>query len=107
MKDFSIQTQTINVDDHFREVTKMIGIGKVGKSDVISNMPTRYACYLIAQYDDPQKEEIAGLFGGHTTEDIKKLERLVVGEERKIEKAISKLPCKLKDYNHLKIKTNE
>ncbi|MBR6615146.1 MAG: hypothetical protein IKK95_04160, partial [Lachnospiraceae bacterium] len=49
----------VTVSDHFREVTKMIKTGKGAHRSVKDFMLTRYACYLIAQNGDPQKEEIA------------------------------------------------
>ena len=55
----SCKTLKINVDDHFREVTKMIALAKGAQRGVQDFMLTRYACYLIAQNGDPKKEEIA------------------------------------------------
>ena len=55
----SCKTQGISVDDHFREVTKMIEIGKGGKRGIKpENLPP--------------------------AEDIKKLERKAASEEKKI-----------------------
>ena len=55
----SCKTLGINIDDHFREVTKMVQLGSGSQRDVQDFMLTRYACYLIAQNADPKKEEVA------------------------------------------------
>ena len=55
----SCETSSIEVSDHFREVTKMVSLGSGAQRPIKDYMLTRYACYLIAQNGDPKKEEIA------------------------------------------------
>ena len=55
----SCENAEIPVENHFREVTKMIKIAKGAQRKVQDYMLTRYACYLIAQNGDSKKEEIA------------------------------------------------
>ena len=52
-------SQKINIDDHFRDVTKTIPMPKGAQKQIEDILLTRYACYLIAQNGDPKKEEIA------------------------------------------------
>ncbi len=45
--------------DHFADVSKMITIGKGGQRSVKDYELSRYACYLIIQNADPEKEIVA------------------------------------------------
>ena len=47
------------VDDHFVGITDMIEIGKGGQRPVQSVMMSRYACYLVIQNADPDKQIVA------------------------------------------------
>ena len=96
----SCKSQGISVDDHFREVTKMIILAKGAQREVTDYMLTRYACYLIAQNGDPKKEEIAfaqGYFALQTrkaeliAEHIQQLSRLETRDRLRLsEKQLSR-----------------
>lgn len=49
----------VDVDDHFNQVVKMVGIGSGAKRETIDIELSRYACYLIVQNGDSNKEVIA------------------------------------------------
>lgn len=53
------QTSGQSVENHFRDVTKMVGLGSDSSREIKDIMLTRYACYLIAQNGDSRKEAIA------------------------------------------------
>jgi DNA-damage-inducible protein D len=55
----SCETSGIQVNDHFVDVNKTIKMPKTAEKEVPDLMLTRYACYLIAQNGDSNKEEIA------------------------------------------------
>ena len=46
-------------EDHFLDVTKMVDLGSGATRSIDDVALTRYACYLIAQNGDPNKDAIA------------------------------------------------
>jgi len=118
----SCKTQNINIDDHFRDPTKMIDLGSGAKRENIDFMLNRYnhCCKNLATEMTNHNVDSKNLFGEQsiTTEhvqnnksvremldqrgikpeelppagDIKKLKRGIAGEEKKIEKSTNKLP---------------
>lgn len=47
------------ISDHFADTGKMVKVGSNAERQIDDVMLTRYACYLVAQNDDPRKPEIA------------------------------------------------
>lgn len=55
----SCETSGYVVHNHFVDANKMVKIGSGTERKIDDILLTRYACYLIAQNGDPQKEQIA------------------------------------------------
>ncbi|MFA7092169.1 MAG: DNA damage-inducible protein D, partial [Arcobacteraceae bacterium] len=55
----SCENSGVEVEDHFRQVGKMVQIGSEALREIEDIILTRYACYLIAQNGDSKKEPIA------------------------------------------------
>jgi DNA-damage-inducible protein D len=48
-----------SVSDHFVDINKMVTVGSGAEREIEDILLTRYACYLIAQNADPQKQAVA------------------------------------------------
>ncbi len=48
-----------DAEDHFLDTTKMVDVGSGARREIDDVMLSRYACYLIAQNGDPNKEPVA------------------------------------------------
>jgi DNA-damage-inducible protein D len=77
------------VEDHFVDVTKMVGIGSGAQREIADVRLSRYACYLMVQNGDPSKPVIANgqtYFAMQTRrqelEDNEKFARLSEAEKR-------------------------
>lgn len=102
-----------SVDDHFRGITKMVPLGSGAELPVDDFILTRYACYLVAMNGETRITDehvqnnlsVRGMLGQRgiqpehlpAEEDIKKLERRVKSDEKKLEKRSGKLPGKKAD----------
>lgn len=49
----------VRIEDHIREVARIVAVGNGSRRPVRDYRLTRYACYLVAMNGDPRKEEIA------------------------------------------------
>jgi DNA-damage-inducible protein D len=53
------QNSGMDITDHFEDILEMVGIGSNAKRQTHSVKLSRYACYLIVQNADPNKEVVA------------------------------------------------
>jgi DNA-damage-inducible protein D len=86
------QNAGYEVSDHFSHVGKTIAMPKGASKEIEDMMLTRYACYLIAQNADPQKEAVAfaqTYFALQTRKQELLEERLLLDDRLKARKKLS------------------
>jgi DNA-damage-inducible protein D len=55
----SCESTGYEIQDHFRDITKVIEVGKGARLPLSDAQLTRYACYLVAQNGDARKKPVA------------------------------------------------
>ena len=82
----SCESAGVELRDHFRDVTKMIEVGKGAMVPTQDFFLTRYACYLVAMNGDTSKSEIAtaqAYFAIQTR--MQEVRQQLTGEEQRIQ----------------------
>ncbi|TAE73124.1 MAG: DNA damage-inducible protein D [Bacteroidetes bacterium] len=55
----SCENADSSVSEHFVDINKMVTVGSGAEREIEDILLTRYACYLVAQNADPQKQAVA------------------------------------------------
>ena len=92
------ENSNFNISNHFVDVNKKVQLGSGAIREIEDIMLTRYACYLIAQNGDPQKENIAfahSYFAIQTRKQELIEERIILKERLKVRDKLVKSETEL------------